>query len=386
MSNREASISVFWKAVLLIVCACAILSTIRGVMNATVYSQDFMWSPTVIFMDHRNPFDIAMNGNPKGEIILAQNPNYLHSLYILLIPFGAMSWSAAKISWALVNVALAIASGIMVGRLMGGQFSERLLLLAVFLCSTAFRNGIGNGQQQELVMFLFLLSWTCQEKYLSGVALGLSFLKYSFAPPLAFAALLSKGMKPILVSALVNVAAVLVFAAVLQQDPIHVLWGPLRVADGGIAPGAGDIMSLIETLLPPKEYLVNKAIFYGLPLTVSIVVTYSLFLRCGATLEFIGYCGLVALICFKHLTYDYVFLLPLFAVGLKNRRDRSGIVILAAVAYSWFAQKMLHDLGVADQWLFAAQLASNAIALVTAWVDFGQPEIRLGGGENAAHA
>lgn len=71
------------RILIIILGLAALLSTYQGFNNAITFSQDFQWSPTKIFLEGRNPYEVWLNGNLDEEIIFSQAPNYLHQLSLL---------------------------------------------------------------------------------------------------------------------------------------------------------------------------------------------------------------------------------------------------------------------------------------------------------------
>ena len=62
--------------------ALAVYCLVQGFLDALVGSQDFQWSPTVLLTQGKNPYAWYLSGNADGRIILSQQPNYLHLLYL----------------------------------------------------------------------------------------------------------------------------------------------------------------------------------------------------------------------------------------------------------------------------------------------------------------
>jgi hypothetical protein len=48
----------------------------------------------------------------------------------------------------------------------------------------------------------------------------------------------------------------------------------------------------------------------------------------------------IPLVCFKHLRYDFIFLLPAFAYALKNFSEPAAKVVLLAIAFDWYILKL----------------------------------------------
>src|SRR6478735_5359932 len=75
-----------------ILLVAALVSVGQGLRNAQKDSQDFQWSPSVLFLEGENPYEHYLSGNADQRIILSQEPNYAHGLYIVLAPFAKLDW------------------------------------------------------------------------------------------------------------------------------------------------------------------------------------------------------------------------------------------------------------------------------------------------------
>src|SRR5919108_2416309 len=109
-ASRGAGSTILMGLLLLL----ATLSFLRG-LNAALApdgSQDFQWSATRAILQHRNPYAEYLEykaGLREKPYILTQSPNYPASGYVFLLPFGLLSWPAAKTAWAAANILLTVA-------------------------------------------------------------------------------------------------------------------------------------------------------------------------------------------------------------------------------------------------------------------------------------
>ena len=74
-----------------------LISLSKGILNALYQSNDFQYSPAVMAWQNINHYSYVLNGGQRGDIndpiILTQNGEYGHGLYILLYPFTFFEWS-----------------------------------------------------------------------------------------------------------------------------------------------------------------------------------------------------------------------------------------------------------------------------------------------------
>jgi len=340
-------LSLVRKAGFLMLLLAAIVSAAQGLRNAQQFSQDFQWSPSVLFIEGTNPYAYYLSGNADGRIILSQEPNYAHGLYVLFAPLAALDWSQAKIVWALFNLVASLFIAVWIGRRAGLEGVLLAALVLAFLCSTPFRNNLGNGQHAAFVLLAacaVLLGNSLRGSFLTGFA----YLKHSFAPPLAAYLFFKNGPKHLLLSLVPGIVGYAIFLAYVGGDPLVVLVQPLKVNAGTFLVGDGDWMSLTTLLYPRKEGLVYALIYYATPLLLSTVIAFFAAKRVADPFLAFSIVCVAALVCFRHLRYDFIFLLPAFAYAVKKAEQLPAKIALAAIALQWYAARLFDPSGVFD--------------------------------------
>ena len=318
----------------------AAISLAQGVRNALEYSQDFQCSPSRLLTQGINPYEYYLDGNKGGRIILAQQPNYLHALYLVLYPLARLDWAAAKIAWASINVLLAFAVLIVVLRRGKLSREQGILIAAVFLCSTPLRNSIGNGQQALLILFsASLILLTARS---SAVFFGLNYLKYSFLPPFAAYCLLKRGTVYFLLSGLIATIGFCAFYSMQGTHDLAVLaLQPIRVSALAVGLGTADWMSLVQVILGEAHGALHAFLYYGIPVAASLAAAYYYARKADDPLLELAAISIVSLATFKHVSYDFVFLLPALVWFVSHANRVPSIIGIAGVVYFWFALKLL---------------------------------------------
>lgn len=333
------------KLILLTLMLAAMVSVAQGVMNARRSSQDFQWSPSLIFLQGDNPYQVFLDGDKNRRIILTQGPNYAHALYSLLTPIAALNWGSAKIVWALLNVIASVIIAVFLSRRAGLSANLTLLVLLVFLCSTPFRSGISNGQQATFTLAAFCAT-LFETRATSYLWAGLGYLKYSFAPPLAFYIWFRKGFKMLGLSLIPFFVGYLIFLARVGGDPLTVLVQPLQVAMRAVSFGTADLMSLGAIAFPSKTGKAYLLVTYMLPLLIGAGVAFAAvrYVK-NDVLRFAVIC-LTPLFLFKHLPYDFIFLLPAFICSVAYMHEHRGasLSILSVVLIDWFGLMLFDNL------------------------------------------
>ena len=292
-------------------------------------SGDFQWSGAHLLSQGVDPFDAVLRRQRAG-LLLNQNPNYLHLLYIAMLPLGVLPFSVARVLWAVANVAMAVTVSWRLGRAAGLDRWQQAGLLGLFLSSGPFVFAVGGGQQTLMVLFLSVLAATVRSRLGAGLALALALTKYSFAPIALVLWVRGRG-SAVLVAAVASVVALVTFAWVTPTSFLQVALGPLAVGRT-MARGSADVMTLTGLALDdpraPVSYVVAAV-------TCLVLVWVSRRLvRDGDWVDALAAGCLVSLVTFPHLLYDYCVLLPVLVSALRMR-GRSRLFVCAVVVFFW---------------------------------------------------
>ena len=305
--------------------------------------QDLQWSPAVLFLEGINPYAQYLAGNPDGRLILEQYPNYAHALYVLLTPLALLSFEQARLIWAVLNQIASVYLAWSLGRSAGLSARATVVLVLAFLCSTPFRTGLANGQ---MATFTMLAANAIMRLPSPGASLvvGLSYIKYSFAPPTAAWVWQRHGTAAFLWSVLPCTVGYLVFLLHVGGAPIDVLTQPLAVSATAAYSGGSDLMALIHmTLNEPSEGALLWP-EYAVPLVLSLVAGVQIARRVASPVWALALLSVTSLLCFRHLVYDQIALLPAAACAGSRLHRTHGRVVLGLVAFQWYGIKMLHAL------------------------------------------
>ena len=336
----------------------AVLSCGVGVRNALLHSKDFQWSPAKVLLTGVDPYAVWLNGDAANQIILTQTPNYAHLLYLLLLPFGALPWTAAKALWAAANLLLAIAGCWLMSR--GDRVSRPLFaaVLLVFLASTPLRMAIGNGQQVLLSLFCLYLGWTLRRPFSASFFLAVGFSKYTFVLPYALWLLLERRVARLLGAVVFLCAGWLVFSALTGSSPLLTALEPVRVGARAVGLGTGDLMSLSKALNLDRVAFPGVGAVLGLLSASSLTLLVKGVLARMSETDRFAALGLISLMSFVHLNYDFVYLLPM-AFSLPNLPMRRRIVVAGGMAYFGFILKLANNFGWAE---------SGAVWIIVSWL------------------
>jgi hypothetical protein len=340
------------KLFLILGAALACVSVAAGAHNAWTSSIDFRWVPTHLLVHHIDPWKDDLAGDPLHAYFLAQDPIYLALLYVILAPLGLLSYSAAKVCWCICNVLFGLGAVGLAARFYHLTRRQGLLVLLLFLCGTPFRNSVGNGQQDLLVM-ICIAAALCLHTRAGPLFAGVSYIKYSFGPSFFFYLWFRKSPVSALLSLVPVLAGTLIVAAWLHTSPLQIALDPLASLKhissiyDSIVPTydlTGQIRFL-ERWLNPQHHGFD-ALQEITPFVVTLPLTWWIS-RKGSGFEEHGAVALITLssvMLYLHNDYDYVmFLFPL-CLAIRYIELRSAQIILILILFFWFGVKILHIL------------------------------------------
>ena len=358
----------------------ALLSVADAFRNAVLRSLDFQWSPAWLLTQHVDPWAVYLAGDPGHQILLNQVPNYLHELYVGMLPFGYMPYMQAKLLWAALNFCLIVLICTCIARLYE-LCSRRAWLLTIFvLTGTPFRVVIGNGQVTALVLACLALWAVVASAGGRGLLLGLSYAKYSVAPVLAIFLLLRRRWRLLVFSLPPPLAGFLLIFLWLPTPAVTLLLEPFRAASNNVSPGLANIMAVAEIVLrrPPLFHTVPDAFYlaartrlvtdtpYVCGLLLALAMAAYFFWRGRYVDGRIQMACLTAssLLCFKHQIYDFLLLIFCLALALQAKPSRARTGLLLGIGYFWYAERLVHI----HRWEFWPSLVMASFVLLLALI------------------
>ncbi len=261
-----------------------------------------------------------------------------------------MSYSMAKVCWCICNILFGLAAVTLAVRFYGLNRTQVLLVTLLFLCGTPFRNSVGVGQQDLLVLVCVAAAF-CLNGKAAPLFVGVSYVKYSFGPPFFFYLWFRKSFASALVSLVPLLVGILIVSAWLHANPMQIAFDPLAslkhvapVYDAALPTYdvTGQIR-YVEFWLHPGHLGFNglqevTPFLVTLPLAWWISRRKTGFSEDGS----VALITLLSVIVFLHNDYDYVmFLFPL-CLAVRHIELRSAQVVLAVILFFWFGLKVLH--------------------------------------------
>ena len=306
------------------------LSVCQGIKNAvgTVRgSFDFQYDSALLFRLRINPYDETLN--PTGlaekmglfEYYDKIEANQFPSLLAILVPFTFLKPHAANIAWLVVNI---VSTGVIITlekKLFFKELDNRIICLMALcmLCGTGWRNNIGNGQHTIFSFAFFLIAMWLSEKektLFSGIALAISYFKYTLTVPLALYFVYKKRYKELMISIGLHIVATPICAWWLKDNVVNMIKKPLQVSGMLSSSGYIDFGSIL--------HLDSKMGIMLAVLVCSFVLILALLHKKNNDKLYFAILTYISLIVIYHRTYDFFVLIVPVGIFISAWMENKG--------------------------------------------------------------
>lgn len=327
------------RLILIVLAFMAAISLSVAVAEAIRGGIDFQWSGAHLLAGHEDPWKTYIDGDPEGKIILGQQPNYLAEFYLLLGPFGRMSFSHALVGWCIANLLFLAGNLLLLRRMFHLDRDHTLLVTFLALSATPFRVTMSNGQHGIFILLMLGLVFSVPNPWVKGLALGISFGKYSFSPLMVMVLLVRRRFGVLLLSIVPPLAGLLIAWRMLGGSLKTLAFEPIATSRIAMGPGSGDIMTPLEIALrnggfaPGPTYTIPA--LFGLLVAVGVAFWIGRSKRLDERMQF-AVAIVMTLFCFKHVLYDFVVLVVPVAAAVMAPKSRARTVVLLCTVHFWF--------------------------------------------------
>ncbi|MGE4170439.1 MAG: glycosyltransferase family 87 protein [Candidatus Margulisiibacteriota bacterium] len=336
----------------------ATLSVLAGCYNALVpanASFDFQWDAALVLAKGFNPYLYTLNHLAAFTDTFMPDPlqaNQIPSCLLLLWPYTWLPWPLAKGVWLVTNLAATIGLLQLGSKAMGVSVSnhQKGLIAALFLIGTPFRVTLGNGQHGLWALFFLVsaLALGDQKKpWLSGLCLGLSWLKYTLTGPFVLLFIKKKQFAPIAVATGFHLLLTGLASGLTHTSPLTLILQSIAVSKTLTQAGLVDAASLFS---PTLALMVSATL-----VTSTLVYVW----KSNSQPHQFMVISLASLLMVYHRIYDFVgllfILIALVSSAGKDISTRTQQALWATLLGFFWAERAVISLGhyEAFRWILA---------------------------------
>ena len=323
----------------------AFFSLRSGVRGALTSSESFQWAGSYLVRSNVDPWQQASQNHGSAMLHLG-SLNYLHEFYIFLMPLSTLSFQHAAALWCFLSIALSIASIYLLEKMFALPRVLSLSILFLLWMSDPFRTTLQMGQIGILELFILCVVFSTKNSTLRGIALGVSFSAYNFAPVTVSLLWFRRNIRTLVIAATVPIFGLVMTWGMLGGSLRELAFEPFSNA-AGIAPsGMADLTSCITAALaswlPGMSF--TGVFAHGFGLMVAGIYGYYLNqfrLTVGAQLTLVA---VASLFTTPHPMYDYVFLVIPLCYAASKRGAALRYVAVPMIGGFWFMPELFAQL------------------------------------------
>ena len=377
-----------YKKTLLLLLILSLASLFQSSLKALKNSCDLQWFPSKLLSQGINHYQYFIEG---GEAFKCQFGEYAHGLQVVLLPLAYLEWDTAKTIWLFVNLILVFMIPLLLCKKFNVSNEFTLLILCIFLTCSPTRTAINYGQQSLFTMFFFILPFLYKNNF-SYFFSGFSYFKYSIGSILAFYFLVCRKYKIFLLTIIPSILGWIIYFMMTNSDPITNLFEPLKLTIGKGYGKINDLYSLINKfyifdyhdlsqinqrsnlqgsfkLYTDTSFIINKLV--NLAIFVSLTFVFiKMISNSKNELAKLSIICLIVLVFLPHARYDYILLLPLLILSIKNLNYIISKINIVIIIYYFYFNRLIKHLIDYDQGYeiaifltFFVQLIINVIYL-----------------------
>ncbi len=336
--------------IIILLSLLSLVSVLKTFQDAQNISFDFHFSPAKLVAEGINHYQYILDGNhdhgPNDKIMYEQNGVYAQGLFVLLIPFTWLDWDQSKLAWSILNIFLAFLLPILLCKKFKLNILETIIVTSIFLISTIFRIHIGYGQQTLFSYIFFILPFIYNSN-LSLMLSGISYFKFNigYALFLYFASI--KNFKKIIISSIPLIIGWLMYCLITDTNILINLFEPLKLILFWDSDKAFPvtIFSLLKGInLPPLLVII-------LPIIINFIVIYKI-KDSENNLFKLSIISLSALCFMPHQLHDYILLVPLLVMSIKNINHILCKINLIFIFYFFYFLRIISFIYGTQPWEF----------------------------------
>ena len=333
------------KILIIFIIILSCLNISRGVILSQKNSSDFQWSPSKLFFSGQNHYEYIIQNKDdykkEGKIILTQNGEYAHGLYVIFYPLQKLSFESAKFYWLIFNLILISIILIILVKKNNLTINQTILYIPLCLSSIPFSSHLKLGQQTLFMLLFFILPFFYKGKIFSILS-GLSYFKYNIGYALFLRFLIKKEYLNLTLSLIPICIGFLFYFFYVETNFVSLIFQPFKIAsivttDSVLKFDLFTILSRIFQNIDSNFFLIFKYLF--IVLLNIFFIHYSKEIK--NNLYNLSFISVVILYCSPHWSHDHILLFPLLLFSIKNISNIYSKINLVLILYFLFINKII---------------------------------------------
>jgi len=295
--------------------------------------QDFQYSPAKLFWEGTNHYEYILNKRDEltnnKKIILSQNGEYSHILYIIFYPFTLTNFEVAKKIWIALNCLLAVLLPFVMGKYLKLKNTEILLSILLFFASYPVKTTIGNGQQSLFILLFYCIPFIFNSNF-GALLAGIAYTKYNLGISLFFYFL--NNYKKLLISLIPSLFGWVFYCYYSNSNLIKNIFEMIQLTLT-VTGRPESLFSFLNDISFINQLKNNSLYIYFLEMIMCLILICTINKKIHNQFYKLALMALSAITFFPHWGHDYVFLLPLALISYKNFYNPLGKVNIFFITY-----------------------------------------------------
>ena len=295
--------------------------------------QDFQYSPSKLFWEGTNHYEYILNKKDEltnnKKIILSQNGEYSHILYIIFYPFTLTNFETAKKIWVAFNCLFAALLPLILGKYLKLKNTEILISILLFLCSYPVRSTIGNGQQSLFILLFYCIPFIFNSNFAALLG-GIAYTKYNLGISLFFYFL--NNYKKLLLSLIPSLFGWIFYCYYSNSNLIKNIFEIIQLTLT-VTGRPETLFSFVNKISYINQFNNSSILVYLLEMIICLILIFNINKKIHNQFYKLALIALSAITFFPHWGHDYVFLLPLVLISYKNFYNILGKINFLFITY-----------------------------------------------------
>ena len=295
--------------------------------------QDFQYSPSKLFWEGTNHYEYILNKKDEltnnKKIILSQNGEYSHILYIIFYPFTLTDFETAKKIWIAFNFLFAVLLPFVMGKYLKLRNTEILVSTLLFFASYPVKTTIGNGQQSLFILLFYCIPFIFSSNF-GALLAGIAYTKYNLGISLFFYFL--NNYKKLLISLIPSLFGWVFYCYYTNSNLIKNIFEMIQLTLT-VTGRPESLFSFLNDISFIKQFKSNSLLIYLIEMIICLILILKINKEIYNKFYKLALIALSAVTFFPHWGHDYVFLLPLALISYKNFYNLLGKINIFFITY-----------------------------------------------------